>query len=138
VKYVGEGDRGSVVVSERAPKSHMIAVDYANVGQLHRPTIGLKETLVRTTVRHIMCGPTFAVIATCMCVCHCGALIDLVTVVQSLHAHRNRPSSYCTSLACCCLIWLCGPLLTSIPMRLPHSLHIFHAASLVVTFAVNF
>lgn len=65
MKYVGADDNGIVVVSERATKSHMIAVGYANVGQMHRPTVGLKETLVRTTAMHIMCGPTLAVITIC-------------------------------------------------------------------------
>jgi hypothetical protein len=41
-------------VSGRAPKSHMMAVGYANVGQTHRPIVGLKETLAGTTVRHMI------------------------------------------------------------------------------------
>jgi hypothetical protein len=100
--------KGLFVVGEGETKSHMMAVGYANVGQMHRPTVGLKDTLVRTTVPlqsvcMSYCGPTLAVTAVCICTAVTSLFIpslssrrlhlDLHPIIGLVHIALSLPAA---------------------------------------------
>jgi len=104
-----------------ASKSHMIA-GYANVGQTHRPVVGLKDTLARTTAR------TCALRSDSCCHCHgcmqvhlyrCIWFVRFVVVISHIYSPSKiglASLRFQGSLACCCLIQLLALSIASIPL----------------------